>query len=69
MMDIYMREGKYYQRLRKGTDRFENMYLWKKLKKILCFYFPTRHNFWLDDYGFEKINMDWKNKYGLEKFK
>jgi hypothetical protein len=55
MMNIYITEGKYYQRLRKGTGRFENMYLWRELKKILCFYLPTKHEFWLDDYGFEKV--------------
>lgn len=30
------------------------MYLWGEMKKIFCFYIPTKNEFWLDDYGFEK---------------
>ena len=55
MGKIYTTYGKYYKKLKKGTGRFSNMYLWREMKKIFCFYVPTKNEFWLDDYGFERV--------------
>lgn len=55
MGKIYTTYGKYYKKLKKGTGRFSNMYLWREMKKIFCFYVPTKNEFWLNDYGFERV--------------
>lgn len=54
MKNIYINQddGKYYKILRKGEGRFAGMYLWKRMRKFLWFYIPTKYEFWLDDYGF-----------------
>lgn len=54
MRNIYINkdDGRYYKILRKGEGRFSGMYLWKRMRKFLWFYIPTKHEFWLDDYGF-----------------
>lgn len=57
MKKIYRTYGKYYKKLRAGEGRFQGMFLWQPMKKVLFFYVPDRSqkSFWLDDYGFEKV--------------
>ena len=57
MKNIYESEGKYYKRIRACSGRFEGMFEWQPLVKILLFYIPdfTKERFILDDYGFESI--------------
>lgn len=45
----------YFKRIRKGSGRFQGMYLWKPVKKFLFFWVRRGEDMWLDDHGFVHI--------------
>ena len=54
---IYRNDGCYYKKIKVGTGIYNGMYLWKPVKKFLWFWVEdkSKSEFWLDDFGFEKI--------------
>ena len=55
--NIYKTNGRYFKKIDTDGVRFDGMYLWQPMIKILWFYIPDkrRERFWLDDWGFEGV--------------
>lgn len=57
MQKIYEADGKYYKQVKACHGRYEGMYLWQPMKKVLFFFVPDKKKepFILDDGGFRRI--------------
>lgn len=55
--NIYKTNGRYFRKVDTNGVRFDGMFLWQPMIKILWFYIPDkrRGRFWLDDFGFEGV--------------
>lgn len=55
--NIYKTNGRYFRKVDTNGVRFDGMFLWQPMIKILWLYIPDkrRGRFWLDDWGFEGV--------------
>lgn len=55
--NIYRNDREYYRKKKACHGRYEGMFEWQPMRRVLCFFIPdhTKCSFILDDYGFSPV--------------